>query len=83
MAQRNAWVLLTTGLARMEGENVMYIRASDNVSGYSSAPFPSGCPADPGHTATHAVVPLHCEPGFNLERSGRPLYQRPPFTGCG
>jgi hypothetical protein len=33
MAQRNAWVLLTTGLARMEGENVMYTRASDNVAG--------------------------------------------------
>jgi hypothetical protein len=25
-------VLLTTGLARMEGENVMYTRASDNLS---------------------------------------------------
>jgi hypothetical protein len=33
MAQRNAWVLLTTGLARMEGESVMYTRASDNVPG--------------------------------------------------
>jgi hypothetical protein len=33
MAQRNAWVLLTTGLARVEGENVMYTRASDNVPG--------------------------------------------------
>jgi hypothetical protein len=36
-------------------------------------------------TATHAVVPLHSEPGFNLERGGRlaGVYQRPPFTGCG
>jgi hypothetical protein len=31
MAQRNDWVLLTTGLARMEGENAMYTRASDNL----------------------------------------------------
>jgi hypothetical protein len=30
MAQRNNRLLLTTGLARMEGENVMYTRASDN-----------------------------------------------------
>ena len=37
MAQRNAWVLLTTGLARMEGENVMYTRASDNVPSSTSA----------------------------------------------
>jgi hypothetical protein len=36
-------------------------------------------------TATHAVVPLRSEPGFNLERGGRlaGVYQRPPFTGCG
>jgi hypothetical protein len=35
-------------------------------------------------TATHAVVPLHSEPGFNLERGGRlaGTYRRPPFTGC-
>jgi hypothetical protein len=33
MAQRNHHVLLTTGLARVEGENVMYIRASDNLPG--------------------------------------------------
>jgi hypothetical protein len=181
MAQRNAWVLLTTGLARMEGENVMYTRASDNVAGSSSAMREIGywvrgfltvrkdslrvplngsltlhVDADSdmfsgdllldestisrtvlgvrifsaivqieaespvmgkvGHegrisatatvdaaiaavraagltlisggscrTATHAVVPLHSEPGFNLERGGRlaGLYQRPPFTGCG
>jgi len=31
MAQRNDWVLLTTGLARLEGENAMYTRASDNL----------------------------------------------------
>jgi hypothetical protein len=36
-------------------------------------------------TATHAVVPLRSEPGFDLERGGRlaGVYQRPPFTGCG
>ena len=36
-------------------------------------------------TATHAIVPLQSEPGFNLERGGRltGVYQRPPFTGCG
>ena len=32
MAQRNNRLLLTTGLARVEGENVMYARASDNSS---------------------------------------------------
>jgi DNA-binding NarL/FixJ family response regulator len=31
MAQRNDWVLWTTGLARMDGENAMYTRASDNL----------------------------------------------------
>jgi hypothetical protein len=30
MALRNERVLVTTGLARMEGEIAMYIRASDN-----------------------------------------------------
>jgi hypothetical protein len=30
MAQRNNRLLLTTGLARVEGEHVMYARASDN-----------------------------------------------------
>jgi hypothetical protein len=30
MAQRNNRLLLTTGLARVEGENAMYTRASDN-----------------------------------------------------
>ena len=30
MAQRNIRLLLTTGLARMEGEHAMYTRASDN-----------------------------------------------------
>ena len=37
------------------------------------------------HTATHAVVPLRSQPGFNLERGGRLVgrYYRPPFTGCG
>ena len=36
-------------------------------------------------TATHAVVPLHSRPGFDLARGGRLAgrYQRPPFTGCG
>jgi hypothetical protein len=36
-------------------------------------------------TATHAVVPLRSEPGFELERGGRLAgrYYRPPFTGCG
>ncbi len=36
-------------------------------------------------TATHATVPLHSKPGFNLERGGRLVgrYHRPPFTGCG
>jgi hypothetical protein len=36
-------------------------------------------------TATHAVVPLRSEPGFDLERGGRlgGTYDRPPFTGCG
>jgi hypothetical protein len=180
MAQRNAWVLLTTGLARMEGENVTYTRASDNIPGSSSAMREiryqvRGCltvrkdslrvplngsltlhvDADSGmfsgdldldqstisrtflgarifsatvqieaespviggvghegrmaatvtvdasiaavraagltlisggscRTATHAVVPLHSEPGFNLEQGGRlaGVYQRPPFTGC-
>ncbi len=31
MAQRSDWVPLTAGLARMEGENATYIRASDNL----------------------------------------------------
>ena len=173
MAQRNAWVLLTTGLARLEGENAMYIRASDNVReiGYrvqgfltvrkdslrvplngsltlhvdaESRMFSGDLVLDQSaisraflgarifsatvqieagsviggtdhegrmyatvkvdasiaavraagltlisggscRTATHAVVPLHSEPGFNLERGGRltGAYQRPPFTGCG
>jgi hypothetical protein len=30
MAQRNNGLPLTTGLARVEGENAMYARASDN-----------------------------------------------------
>jgi len=36
-------------------------------------------------TATHAIVPLRSEPGFDLERGGRlgGVYDRPPFTGCG
>jgi hypothetical protein len=36
-------------------------------------------------TATHATVPLHSKPGFDLERGGRLVgrYYRPPFTGCG
>jgi len=33
MAQRNHHILLTTGLARVEGENVTYTRASDNRPG--------------------------------------------------
>ncbi len=32
MAQRNNRILLTTGLARVEGESVMYAWASDNSS---------------------------------------------------
>jgi hypothetical protein len=37
------------------------------------------------HTATHAVVPLCSQPGFDLERGGRLVghYSRPPFAGCG
>ena len=37
------------------------------------------------HTATHAMVPLCSQPGFDLERGGRLAghYSRPPFTGCG
>jgi hypothetical protein len=31
MAQRNDRVLWTTGLARMDGENATYTRASDNL----------------------------------------------------
>jgi hypothetical protein len=40
---------------------------------------------DSCRTATHAVVPLHSRPGFDLARGGRLAgrYQRPPFTGCG
>ena len=40
---------------------------------------------DSCRTATHAVVPLHSRPGFDLTRGGRLAgrYQRPPFTGCG
>ena len=36
-------------------------------------------------TATHAVVPLRSQPGFDLEQGGRLAgrYHRPPFTGCG
>ena len=33
MAQGNH-ILLTTGLARVEGEHVMYARASDNLPGW-------------------------------------------------
>jgi hypothetical protein len=172
MAQRNAWVLLTTGLARMEGETVMSSRASDNVIKYwvrgfltvrkdslrvplngsltlhvdadsgtfsgnlvldqsaisrtllgirifsATVQIETGSPVIGGtshegrmsatvtvdasitavraagltlisgrscRTAAHAVVPLHSEPGFNLERGGRlaGVYRRPPFTGCG
>jgi hypothetical protein len=36
---KDSWPLLTTGLARMEGENAMYTRASDNPLTYSSAAF--------------------------------------------
>lgn len=40
-----------------------------------------------GHcrTATHAVVPMRSQPGFDLARGGRLVgeYSRPPFTGCG
>jgi hypothetical protein len=31
MAQGNDWLLLTTGLAQVEGEYATYIRASDNL----------------------------------------------------
>jgi hypothetical protein len=36
-------------------------------------------------TATHAVVPLCSQPGFDMRRGGRLAgrYSRPPFTGCG
>jgi hypothetical protein len=36
-------------------------------------------------TASHAVVPLRSQPGFDLARGGRLVgrYHRPPFTGCG
>ena len=36
------------------------------------------------HTATHAVVPLCSQPGFDMRRGGRLAgrYSRPPFTGC-
>ncbi len=33
MAQRNNHILLTIGSARVEGENVMYTWASDNLPG--------------------------------------------------
>jgi hypothetical protein len=35
MAQRSDWLLLTTGLARVEGEHVTYTRASSNLLGRS------------------------------------------------
>jgi hypothetical protein len=40
---------------------------------------------DSCRTTTHAIVPLHSKPGFNLEKGGRLVgrYHRPPFTGCG
>jgi hypothetical protein len=40
---------------------------------------------DSCRTATHAVVPLHSRPGFDMARGGRLAgrYLRPPFTGCG
>jgi len=38
MAQRNNRLLLTTGLARMEGEHAMYTRASDNRPSRGVAP---------------------------------------------
>ena len=36
-------------------------------------------------TATHAIVPLRSEPGFDLEQGGRlgGAYDPPAFTGCG
>lgn len=36
-------------------------------------------------TATHAVVPMRSQPGFDLALGGRLVgeYSRPPFTGCG
>jgi hypothetical protein len=40
MAQRNDWIPLTTGLARMEGENARYTRASDKLS-YASSRTPA------------------------------------------
>jgi hypothetical protein len=33
MAQRNDWLLLTTGLVRVEGEHATYTWASDNLLG--------------------------------------------------
>jgi hypothetical protein len=33
MARKDHHILLTTGLARAEGEHVMYARASDNFPG--------------------------------------------------
>jgi hypothetical protein len=38
MAQRNNRLLLTTGLARVEGENVMYTRASGNRAARTVSP---------------------------------------------
>ena len=62
--------------------------ATVTVDAVITAVHAAGRPLTSGgscHTATHAVVPLRSQPGFNLERGGRLVgrYYRPPFTGCG
>ena len=42
MAEGNNMLLLTTGLARVEGENAMYTRASDNFPGRGSPAISRG-----------------------------------------
>ena len=73
-------------LGMVDGESRMI--ATVTVDAVITAVHAAGRPLNSGgscHTATHAVVPLRSQPGFNLERGGRLVgrYYRPPFTGCG
>jgi hypothetical protein len=74
-------------IGRIDAEGRMFatvtveaVIAAAHVAGWALISGDAAC-----RTATHAVVPLRSEPGFNLEKGGRLAgrYQRPPFTGCG
>ncbi len=73
-----------TGRVDDEGRILVTVTVDAVLTAVRAAGFPliggGSC-----RTATHAVVPLRSQPGFDLERGGRVTgrYNRPPFTGCG